>query len=476
MKKNQNRTVSKVYSHYIDNPVDFVQDFIHVTPQPWQCDVLNALAEYDRIALKAGNGIGKTAFECFSAIWFMSTRPSAKVPMTAGVARQVDIFWSEYSRWFRNFDFRDNIDLLSNSAYMLDGKGNHIEDWFTLGFTASDPARAEGFHADHLLYITDEGKGVKDEICDAITGALTGKENKWLFCSVPGYEQGFFHKIFTTFRKNWKCFSFPSAVKDKSGSWIPNPLTPQVTAESIKDKLGYGEDSPIFTARVKADFIKSGSDNLITLDWVETAINAFKPKSDWRNTIGHDVARYGDDESVIVYGRGSCIEGIEGKFGIDTNENAGWIKNKHKQLNAIHSNIDIIGVGAGVYDQSKSIHGINGVNVSMAANDHERFYNLRAELYWNLRERFENTYKYVKNGERFDEYDLISLSGDDQELISQLTVIKYKFHSNGKIIMESKEDMKKRIGKSPDRADALMLKFFRPKTIVASKIMAAERR
>lgn len=112
-------------------------------------------------------------------------------------------------------------------------------------------------------------------------------------------------------------------------------------------------------------------------------------------------------------------------------------------------NVDVIGLGAGVVDRLKELHyDVYGINVADRASDPERFANLRAEGYWRLRERFERGQIMIP---------------DDDELINELTSLKYKIvNSNGQIRMEEKEEMKKRLGKSPDLADSLCLAFLAP--------------
>jgi len=166
------------------------------------------------------------------------------------------------------------------------------------------------------------------------------------------------------------------------------------------------------------------------------------------NIIGQDIARFGDDSSVAIIRRGNRVEWIEHWAKTDLMHTTGKIVNLIDRFNPSLVNLDIIGLGSGVYDRLIELKykQVKGINVAEAAQgeDKEKYANLRAEIYKNLSGKFEN-------GE-------ISIP-DDLELVAQLSSIKYKFNSRGQLQMESKEDMKKRGVKSPDKADALALAF-----------------
>ena len=129
----------------------------------------------------------------------------------------------------------------------------------------------------------------------------------------------------------------------------------------------------------------------------------------------------------------------------DTMETAGQVRVALRETGATTAKIDAIGLGAGVYDRLHELKDpVDEMQSGAASSDPERFANMRAEWWWGLRSRFES-----------GDIDI----EDDEELIEQLSNIKYKLNSRGQIVIESKEDMKKRGRKSPDRGDALMLAF-----------------
>jgi phage terminase large subunit len=162
--------------------------------------------------------------------------------------------------------------------------------------------------------------------------------------------------------------------------------------------------------------------------------------------MGVDVARFGDDRTVIVIRQ---MEKILFKFvfnSLDTMEICGQVIKLMKEHQVLDTNInvDVIGIGAGVVDRLRE-QGIkvNGVNVAESPTDKEHYINLRAELY------DDGVKKWLKTADLTDDEDWYELSN-----------IKYKFNSSGKLQIESKDEMKKRGLSSPDCADGLMLTFY----------------
>jgi hypothetical protein len=163
-------------------------------------------------------------------------------------------------------------------------------------------------------------------------------------------------------------------------------------------------------------------------------------------TIGVDVARFGTDNTVIAIRKGNCITAIQSFNNQDTMATTGRIVdaiNKHTPDGVY---IDDVGVGGGVVDRLKEqkISNIHGINVGKRASDPEKFVNLRAEYFDYLREQFEANKISIPN---------------DQQLIAQLTGIRYDFTSTGQMRLEGKETLRRRGLPSPDKADAVMLAF-----------------
>jgi hypothetical protein len=157
------------------------------------------------------------------------------------------------------------------------------------------------------------------------------------------------------------------------------------------------------------------------------------------------VARFGQDETVIVHRQGMVARLHKITHQEDTMVTTGRIIQALRDTNATEARIDADGLGAGVYDRlHEQKYPAKEMRSGFKAIDSEQFLNTRAEWYWNLRKLFEAK-----------EIDI----GTDEDLASQLSKLKYKITSKGQIQIESKEEMKRRGLRSPDRADALMLAF-----------------
>jgi hypothetical protein len=218
-----------------------------------------------------------------------------------------------------------------------------------------------------------------------------------------------------------------------------------VTKDWVEDKQQkWGLESPLYVSRVLGQFPESSTDALIRLSWIEAAQRRELPPAE-PCLLGVDVARQGQDESVIILRRGPVARIHVATRQEDTMQTAGRVIRALAETRAAEARIDAVGLGAGVYDRlAEQGHPAVEMQSGQAPLDSERFLNARAEWYWGLRERFEQ-----------GDIDL----DDDDELAAQLANLKFKFTSRGQIQIESKEDMKKRGLRSPDRADALMLAF-----------------
>lgn len=201
----------------------------------------------------------------------------------------------------------------------------------------------------------------------------------------------------------------------------------------------------MWQAHILGEFPDRSTDSLIPLDWIVAAQRrTLEPKEHAPRILGVDVARYGEDRTVILERRGPVVRCRSVSQQEDTMQTAGRVAQALRETGASAAHVDVIGVGAGVVDRLRE-QGLPvvPVNVGEAAWDSERFTNRRAECFWALRERFEA--------------EAIDLDPADEELAAQLSALKYKFDSRGRILIESKDDMRKRGMASPDQADALML-------------------
>jgi hypothetical protein len=421
---------------YYNDPVKFARDVVGCEPTEDQQEILYALHEHGHVAVRSGHGIGKSTAMSLAILWFMSTRPQAKVPVTAPTSHQLfDVLWGELIKWHRQMDerYRSQFEHTSEKFYHI----NFRESWAVYPRTARPerPEALQGFHGENLLFLIDEAAGVDDRIFEVAEGALTAEGNKVLMAGNPTRLSGFFYDAFHRDRDRWKTLHYSS---------INSPLVDSSYPERMNKK--YGEGSNIYRVRVLGEFPTSEEDQLIPLDLLENAVNR-DIEEDYPIVWGLDPARFGSDETALVKRHGDVVKEIKSVRGYNTMQTTGWvahqIENNPDRPTTIF--VDTIGLGAGIADRLREL-GYNAVDVNVGerSNDRGKYYNLRAELWVKFRD-------WLQEGRG-------SIS-DDEALIAEASSIKYSFDSAGRIKIERKEDMKKRGLRSPDRADALTLTF-----------------
>ena len=317
-----------------------------------------------------------------------------------------------------------------------------------MGFTAPDydPDRFQGFHEYHILVIADESSGISDEIFSGIDGVLTSDGARLLMIGNPTNPTGRFAKAFKTpgvSKISISAFDTPNFTtfgiterdvienkwQEKITAELPAPylVTPRWVSERLYD---WTRSSPLYVSKVLAQFPEAGSDTLIPLHWVEAAVNRHL-KPSLPSELGVDVARFGSDETAIIHRMGPVARLMKTMPMSSTMEVAGQVIQSMRSTGATSAKIDAVGVGAGTYDRLAE-QGIRAEDMQSgaASSDPERFANARAEWYWGLRIRFETEDIDIEN---------------DEMMVAQLSNIKYKINSRGQILIESKEEMKKRV-------------------------------
>ena len=286
--------------------------------------------------------------------------------------------------------------------------------------------------------LCDESKGLAADVIAAMhaTQTSTTGDRLYLLASVPGAPSGPFYEAFRN--GLWTTFHTPASESSLvSDTWV------------VERREEWGAGSPVFQARVLGQFPEEDEGTLIRLSDLEAATEREVKWIDGEApplSFGVDVARYGGDRSVLAVWRGKRLERLESRQGLDTMALASWIAseiNRHRPQTVV---VDEIGVGSGVVDRLIQLghESVVGLNVGSAASRNDIFMNTRAEVYWSLREAFEG-------GE-------ISLP-DDEGLLAELSALRYGYSGHGRIQLERKDETRKRVGRSPDQADAVALGF-----------------
>ena len=452
---------------YRNDPAGFVRDCIHWQPGEgltfYQEKILTELSVKRRVCVRGLHGIGKTALSAWLILWFALTRDGEdwKCPTTASAWRQLAKFtWPEVHKWARRIrwdkigraPFDERNELLTLSLKLKTGEAFAV---------ASDtPEFIEGAHADQLFYIFDEAKAIPTATFDAAEGAFSnaGKNadtDAYAFAiSTPGEPTGRFYEIQS--RKpgyeDWQVIHVSLEEAMRAGR-----INPEWVEQRERQ---WGRQSSIFINRVLGEFASSEEDTVIPLIWVEKAIERWHSWRETRETgnleaVGADIARSGLDKTVFALRyAGNNIDELRTYNLEDTMQTAGRLKGileKHRTATAI---IDIIGIGAGVYDRLREQgFRVSAFNASERSDDKDKsrelgFINKRSAAYWNLREMLDPA-----SGEE------LALPPDD-ELIGDLTAPKWRVTGAGRIQVESKDEIKKRLGRSTDKGDAVAMAMY----------------
>lgn len=428
--------------HWQRNPHDFVVSVFGVEPDEWQVQLMQDLASHDRVAVRSGHGVGKSAALSWTIFWWLMTRYPARVACTAPTAHQLsDILWGELAKWHERMEpaFAGLYEIKQDTL-VLKAKPKSC---LALARTArkEQPEAFQGQHSDHMLFIVDEASGVDDIIFEVGAGALSTRGAKLVMVGNPTRTSGYFYDAFHSMRSEW-CTHRVSCLDAK--------MVDPTFAERMAKQ--YGIDSNIYRVRVLGEFPTSEDSAVIPIGWMEDARDRdIEPDREADVIWGLDVARFGDDASALCKRKGSKVtEPMKVWERKDIMQTTGIVHSEYNQTP--HSEkpvtilVDVIGLGSGVVDRMKELGlPVRGVNVaeSPATND-GKFMRLRDELWWRAREWF---------------LERDCALPDDPELIGELAGPTYDFTSSGKIQVESKSDMKKRGIPSPNRADAFCLTF-----------------
>lgn len=466
-------------------PLHFARRILYVRPWQKQVEILESLTTHHRIAVKSGNGLGKGFTAALAALWFLHTHNPAIVLTTAPTFRQVrHILWRQIHTLHRR-----NPQTLGGQ--LLHTRWELAQDRYALGLSADTPDQFQGFHSPNLLLIVDEAEGVPDPIYDAITAITTTAHAQLLLLGNPTTNSGAFRRAFHQERHTYKTITI--SALDSPNLTANHPIIPGlVTPQWVKERQQiWGINNPLYQSRVLGQFPDQTPDTLIPLSLIEAAIynqyaldaagdgdttaaldtldaaaadttaaadpepadaDAEPPQLDPNApiTLGIDIARFGSDHSVILQRHGNIITHIQTYTNINTMQLAGHIAHTIRASQPLQTCIDEIGIGAGVIDrlQEQGL-GIHPINVSKPSiNDEKRlFANRRAQTYWQLRELFETRQIRIPN---------------HPQLLGQLAALRYTYDSSGRLLIESKEQIRRRGLPSPDHADALMLSYAQP--------------
>lgn len=430
-------------------PHTFVREVFGATPDPWQDDFLKKFPTAKRHGLVACKGPGKTTSLSWIGWNFMATRANCKVPCASITGDNLrDGLWTEFSKW------QKKSDLLSrafewNKTRIFERR--NPETWFASARTFAqdaDPTQQAntlaGLHEDYLLWLLDEVSEMPDGVVSAAEAALTGGiETRMAIAGNCTRTDGPLYRAAVTDAGLWCITKITGDPDDPQRS-------PRIDIEECRRQIAkYGRDSYVVRVNILGEFPDRQADKLLDVADVSAAMERALTEDTYNRepkVIGVDPARFGDDASIFAPRQGRACFKMKEHRGLRTDELGDRLIAAIEKWGADAAFIDTTGVGAGVYDHCVNRgygHIVHEVIFGGSATEPERFENKRAEIYWNAAEA-------VKGGAALPR---------DPLLAAELSAPIYWYDKKGRICLEAKVDIKKRIGRSPDRADAYVCTY-----------------
>lgn len=432
------------------DPVAFVRENFLVEPDAWQVDALHDYAGHQRLAWKACKGPGKTATLSWCAWHFLALYPDSKIAATSISGDNLaDGLWTEMALWQSKSPFLSKRFEWAKTRITC---REDPETWWMAARSWSRSADSNqqantlaGLHAENIMFIIDEAGGVPDGVMSAAEAALAtiGGTKRLLIAGNPTDVAGPLYRACTTERELWQLIEITADPDDPK-------RTPRVSIEWARQQIAkYGKDNPWVLVNVFGKFPPSGLNTLLGPDEVNAAMGkhlSVDIYGDQAKVLGVDVARFGDDKTVIFPRQGRASFTPVEMRNARTRDIVARVAQAFDKWQADIIFVDDTGgYGIGVIDGlTDAGYPVVPVNFSSRALD-PRYVNKRAEIYFLLAE-------WVKSG---------GVLPTNVELTGELTTPKYWFHKN-QFQIEDKDDIKKLLGRSPDLADALALTFAQP--------------
>jgi phage terminase large subunit len=426
---------------YRTDPVLFVKEVLGVEPDEWQQDFLNAVASGERkISIRSGHGVGKSTTASWAMLWFLLTRYPVKVVVTAPTSAQLyDALFAELKRWVKELP-QPIQELLDVKQERIELKASATEAFISARTSrAEQPEALQGVHSDNVMLVADEASGVPEAVFEAAAGSMSGHNALTILLGNPVRSSGFFFDTHNRLKDEWWT---------RRVSCIDSTRVSKEYVEDMKSR--YGEESNAYRIRVLGEFPRSDDDTIIPMELLESAKHRdTRAYEDAPIVWGLDVARFGSDSSVLCKRQSNVVHTLERWRNLDLMQLTGAVVAQYEACD--HKNrpaeilVDSIGLGAGVVDRLRELKlPARGINVSESPAMGGTYLNLRAELWHKAKAWLEKRDCKIPNNE---------------DLIGELATVRYTFTSNGKIKIESKDDIRRRGLKSPDMADAFVLTF-----------------
>ena len=424
-------------------------------PEPWQRGVLERigtqlraggeLGAVVREVVSSGHGVGKSALVCWLILWAISTKVDTRGVITANTATQLATkTWSELGKWYQLFVAKPLFAFNATSLVTIDK--NHTKTWRmdAIPWSAETKESFAGLHNEgkRVLLLFDEASAIDDFIWETAMGALTDALTQIVWCAFgnPTRTTGRFHRECTQSKR----FHF-TQVDSRDVSFTNK-------AEIEEWITDYGEDSDFVRVRVRGLFPRAGFSNFIGPEMVMGAMRREVPVLAYQaqpKILSIDPARFGDDSTIITLRQGLKVHWQVEMAGFDGVDVGGRVVELIRKTPGIYAVIyDASGNGADLDSflrRTPNLPQLVPIMWHIPARDSDKFFNQRAEAWGRMKE-------WLAHGE---------LPMDDKPggLSDQMCSLDYSYDMALRIQLQSKKDIKKNGGKSPDKADSLALSF-----------------
>jgi hypothetical protein len=442
-----------------DDPVTWSSERADVYLWSKQREIAQSIVDNRRTAVQSAHGLGKSFLAATLAAWWIDVHPPEEtmVVTTAPSLDQVHaILWEEI-RGLHDHAGLPGV-VQRTDRWLVDGRlvgmGRKPPDYSESAF--------QGIHRRFVLVILDEACGIPAWLWTAVETITTGDQCRILAIGNPDDPNSHFKRLCqgTPGWESFKisCFDSPNFT----GEVVPEKLKELLTGQRWVDdrKAEWGEDNPLYVAKVLGEFPSDHPWSVVRMSDVY-ACRIPAPRATHELVpveLGVDVGG-GGDETVIRERRGMAA-GREWKEHSDKPERISrLIIHALQQTGATSVKVDSIGVGAGVvgelrnlkelgYHQAK-VYGVNVAEKSPSAPD--KYFNLRSQLWWEC----------GRLAAEDRAWDLSGMENADNT-IAQLLEVRYQHDLKGRVKVEPKDDVRTRLGRSPDDADALLLAYYKP--------------
>lgn len=450
---------------YLDRPQEWVKDKLQETLWSKQIEIMASVRDNRHTAVHSCHESGKSYTASRIVTWWLDSHPpgTAFAVTTAPTGAQVRaILWREINR--------------AHAKGQLPGKCNQTEWWLGNEMIAFGRKPSEyntqafqGIHQRYVLVVLDEANGIPKALWDAAETLIANENGRMLAIGNPDDPASYFAdmcKPGSGFNAiHISAFDTPNFT----GEYVPPEVGEQLISPLWAEERAakWGVDSPLYISKVLGQFPPYATDSVVPWSWVQ---EVRKPEGPHvardlglvqRTILGVDVGA-GGDETVIWARRGMKALEKETDHSSDPEVVAAVIMRMARRLKAEAIHIDIIGIGWGVAGLLRKLIrdsradgslswdiDVIEINVAESPSDREHYQNLRAELWWEV-------------GRELSRLKRWDLSAVDDDTVAQLIAPKYSIGANGLIKVEKKEDLRSRIGRSTDDADALLMAFYEP--------------